>query len=179
MKTLGKLIFLVILFSCNQRIDNKSPEENNELQEVDKLENKINSLVLSAKPYNDTVTELELFENYFSKVRDYMESSTDSLVIIKSKEILDNQNELLSLYYKKVDIANIRKGTITTIADGYDVGKVNVWSSTDGSSRTIRGYFIKGDKVDVIESDGPYYLVYSKSKNLKGFLMKGFVVNIK
>ena len=71
----------------------------------------------------------------------------------------------------------IATGRITTIADGIDVGKVNLWSSTDGSTRRIVKSLRNGDKVVVWKDANPYFQVESASRDgIKGYCMKGFVV---
>ena len=71
----------------------------------------------------------------------------------------------------------IATGRITTIADGFDVGIVNLWSSTDGSTRKIVKSLRNGDKVVVWKDADPYYQIESASRDgIKGYCMKGFVV---
>jgi hypothetical protein len=66
----------------------------------------------------------------------------------------------------------IGTGKITTIADGYDVKRVNLFSSTS-SNRTINCYLKKEDKVNILEDADPYYLVEQvSSKGCKGYCMK-------
>lgn len=64
-------------------------------------------------------------------------------------------------------------GKITTIADGTDVGKVNIWSSAS-SNRSVKCSLSNNTRVRIIRSDGPYYLVESSS-GCRGYCMKGFV----
>ena len=71
----------------------------------------------------------------------------------------------------------IATGKITTIADGIDVQKVNLWSSTDGSTRRVVKSLRNGDRVVVWKDAEPYYQVESASKDgIKGYCMKGFVI---
>ena len=79
---------------------------------------------------------------------------------------------------KKTDSNQIEigRGTITTIADDYDVKKVNLWSST-GSERKITGSMQNGEQVIILKDDDPYYLVKSANGDgRKGYCMKGFVI---
>lgn len=72
----------------------------------------------------------------------------------------------------------IGSGTITTIADGFDVKIVNLWSSS-GNDRKIIAKMSKGDKVNIIEDDDPYYYIELVKSNTKGYCMKGYVTSIK
>lgn len=69
----------------------------------------------------------------------------------------------------------IPTGKITTIADGMDVGQVNLWSSTSSSRRKV-GSLGKGAKVIILEDSDPYYLIETKDGKKKGYCMKGFVI---
>jgi hypothetical protein len=72
------------------------------------------------------------------------------------------------------DIAvNYPTGKITTIADGYDVGHVNLWSSS-GSTRKVIGRLNSGEPVSILEDADPYYKIKVQGK--VGFLAKGFVI---
>lgn len=72
----------------------------------------------------------------------------------------------------------IGSGTITTIADGFDVKIVNLWSSSS-NDRKIIAKMSKGDKVHIIEDNDPYYYIELVKSNKKGYCMKGFVTSIK
>lgn len=75
--------------------------------------------------------------------------------------------------------AALGKGTITTIADGYDVHRVNLWSSTDGN-RTMTGFLTMGEKVNILGDDDPYFYVESANGDgREGYCMKGFVIEEK
>ena len=70
----------------------------------------------------------------------------------------------------------IGRGKITTIADGFDVKRVNLWSSIS-TGRKIVAYMTNGEEVLILKDVDPYYLVESvKSDGRKGYCMKGFVV---
>ena len=76
----------------------------------------------------------------------------------------------------KVEIQPISFGKITTIADGFDVKRVNLWSSTN-AKRKVQAFMTNGEKIKVLEDSDPYYLVESvNGDGRKGFCMKGFVV---
>jgi len=67
------------------------------------------------------------------------------------------------------------KGKITTLVDGTDVGRVNLWDTAD-EFRIMNGFLTNGDEVIILEDNGPYYLVESvEFKNRKGYCMKDFV----
>lgn len=70
----------------------------------------------------------------------------------------------------------IGRGIITTIADGYDVKEVNLWSSTT-SDRKRTGSMRNGEEVIILKEDVPYYLIESaKGDGRKGYCMKEFVI---
>ena len=72
--------------------------------------------------------------------------------------------------------AVIGYGVITTIADGYDVKEVNLWSSTD-SNRRRTGSMRNGEEVIILKKDVPYYLIESANGDgRKGYCMKEFVI---
>ena len=80
----------------------------------------------------------------------------------------ENRNETI--------IKPIGKGKITTIADGYDVKRVNLWSSVS-SERKIIAYMTNGEEVLILKDADPYYLVESANKDgRKGYCMKGFII---
>ena len=69
----------------------------------------------------------------------------------------------------------IGKGKITTMADGIDVQRVNLWSTT-GSNRITTSHLIHGEKVIVLREEGPYYLIETVNVDgRKGYCMKEFV----
>lgn len=77
---------------------------------------------------------------------------------------------------KKEETKVIGTGKITTIADGYDVQRVNLFSTTS-PDRTINCFLTKGDKVNILEDADPYYLVEKvDKKECKGYCMKEFVI---
>lgn len=65
-------------------------------------------------------------------------------------------------------------GYVTTIADGYDVKQVNLWSKYDGNRRVV-GKMFKGDKVEILGEYDPYVWVKTKD-GTKGWCMDGFIV---
>ena len=70
----------------------------------------------------------------------------------------------------------IGRGIITTIADGYDVKVVNLWSSTD-SKRKRTGSMRNGEEVIILKEEAPYYLIQSANGDgRKGYGMKEFVI---
>jgi hypothetical protein len=62
---------------------------------------------------------------------------------------------------------------ITTIADGYDVGRVNLWSSPTSNRRQV-AFCINNEKVEVLEYSGEYVKV-KKSNGAEGWCMTGFL----
>ncbi len=77
---------------------------------------------------------------------------------------------------KSVEIQPIAFGKITTIADGFDVKKVKLWSSTS-TNRRVQAFMTNGEKIKILEDSDPYYLVESvNGDGRKGYCMKGFVV---
>lgn len=67
-------------------------------------------------------------------------------------------------------------GRITSIADGVELGKVNLWSSTS-SSRSIECTVIKGQKVRITEDADPYYYVEAIGRSdCEGYCMKEFII---
>jgi hypothetical protein len=82
-----------------------------------------------------------------------------------------NNNEV-----KKEQTKPVATGNITSIADGFDVQRVNIFNSTS-SNRTINCYLKNGDKVNILEDVDPYYLVEKMDeKTCRGYCMKGFVI---
>lgn len=66
-------------------------------------------------------------------------------------------------------------GRINTVADGVELGKVNLWSSTT-SDRTIRCSVVKGQKVRIKQDADPYYYVEAVGRSgCEGYCMKEFV----
>ena len=75
-----------------------------------------------------------------------------------------------------VEIQPIAFGKITTITDGFDVKKVNLWSSTN-TDRKVLASMRNGEKIKVLQDSDPYYLVESLNEHgKKGYCMKEFVV---
>jgi hypothetical protein len=77
---------------------------------------------------------------------------------------------------KKEIVKQFVTGTITSIADGFDVKRVNLYNSTS-SDRRISCYLLNGDKIRILEDAEPYYLVEKIDGQVcKGYCMKGFIV---
>ena len=90
------------------------------------------------------------------------------VLLVLSCNKTENQNETIT--------KSIGKGKITTIADGYDVKRVNLWSSIS-SERKIVAYMTKGEKVIILKDADPYYLVESANMDgRKGYCMKDLVI---
>ena len=70
----------------------------------------------------------------------------------------------------------VRLGYITTMADGIDVGAVNLWNRTD--SRRIKNCeMYNGEEVMIDKIKNDYYYVIANDGSLrKGWCMKGFVI---
>lgn len=67
-------------------------------------------------------------------------------------------------------------GIIITIADGYDVKRVNLFTSTS-PDRTITCFLTNGEKVKILLDADPYYFVErANGKGCRGYCMKGFVI---
>jgi hypothetical protein len=67
-------------------------------------------------------------------------------------------------------------GRITSIADGVELGKVNLWTSTS-SNRSVECTVIKGQKVRITEDADPYYYVEAIGRSdCEGYCMKEFVI---
>jgi hypothetical protein len=74
---------------------------------------------------------------------------------------------------KKKEPKKKQYAVITSIADGYDVGKVNLWSSTL-ETRAQVGSCANNEKVEVLEYSNGYVKV-KKSNGLEGWCMTGFL----
>jgi len=73
-------------------------------------------------------------------------------------------------------IIKIGSGTITTIADGFDVQRVNLWNSIS-SGRKVSAYMTNGEEVIILKDEDPYFLVESANGDgRKGYCMKDFVI---
>lgn len=70
----------------------------------------------------------------------------------------------------------IGKGKPTTMADGMDVQRVNLWSTTH-SNRVTTSHLTNGKKVIILKDEDPYYLIETANGDgRKGYCMKGFVI---
>lgn len=96
------------------------------------------------------------------------------LFACNEKRITDNTKE--SKEINNVGMQPIAFGKITTIADGFDVKKVKLWSSTS-TNRKVLAFMTNGEKIKVLQDSDPYYLVESvNGAGRKGYCMKGFVI---
>ena len=63
---------------------------------------------------------------------------------------------------------------ITTIADGFDVKRVNLFDSTDGNTRKVISYCSNNEKVEVIyRMEG--YVKVRKKDGVEGWCLEGFL----
>lgn len=71
---------------------------------------------------------------------------------------------------------HIRTGTINTIADGFDVRHVNIWSSCSNGRYKLY-HLNNGIKVEIVDENDIYYKVRPLNEPSKeaGWCMKGFV----
>jgi len=73
-------------------------------------------------------------------------------------------------------------GTVNTIVDGFDVERVNLWSTTDDDRKTI-GKCINGEFVEILdtfnldstEEGAKYYIKIKTSNGAEGWFLNGFV----
>lgn len=62
------------------------------------------------------------------------------------------------------------------MADGMDVQRVNLWSTTH-SNRVTTSHLTNGKKVIILKDEDPYYLIETANGDgRKGYCMKGFVI---
>lgn len=52
---------------------------------------------------------------------------------------------------------------------------VNVWSSTNPSSRVIKGTLKNNERVLIMKDEDPYYFIQTVDNKLHGYVMKAFV----
>lgn len=154
--------YSVVLFSCSF---NKSEKDAITAEESAKNKYELAKEAFKDGRYSDA-------KNLFLQVQKGFYEYDSSLIYIQE---IDKESDLTGSK-KESNQTKYRQGTITTIADGYDVQRVNLWSTT-GSGRSIVGYFVNGDKVMIVKDEDPYYKVRSISNdNLEGYCMKGFVI---
>lgn len=99
------------------------------------------------------------------------------LVIVGLAIVIESRGEKDStaVSIDKVDSNNPTNCRINSVADGVELGKVNLWTSTT-SSRKIVCAAVKGQKVKIVKSDGPYHYVEAIGRpDCAGYCMKGFV----
>jgi hypothetical protein len=88
----------------------------------------------------------------------------------------DKSVEEISTVEQKPTPKPIGKGKITTMADGMDVQRVNLWSST-GYDRVTTSHLTNGEKVLILKDAGQYYLIETANGDgRKGYCMKEFVI---
>ena len=90
------------------------------------------------------------------------------------KRTTDETNETTE--NNNVEMQPIAFGKITTITDGFDVKKVNLWSSTN-TDRKVLASMKNGEKIKVLQDSDPYYLVESLNEDGRnGYCLKEFLV---
>lgn len=100
------------------------------------------------------------------------------------RKIEDKQIEEIQISEQKSVVEEseeepLGKGKITTMADGVDVQRVNLWSTT-GSDRVTTSHLTNGEKVIVLKDEDPYYRVETANGDgRKGYCMKEFVIRSK
>jgi len=95
-----------------------------------------------------------------------------TIILIAFLFLACNQNE----NQEEKDIAEIGFGTITTMTDGFDVQRVNLWNSIS-SGRKVLAYMTNGEEVIILKDEEPYFLVESANGDgRKGYCMKNFVI---
>lgn len=67
-----------------------------------------------------------------------------------------------------------RIGTINTVVDGFDVEKVNLWSSTGHERKIVTSLYNK-TKVKILNETSDYYLVQDEKSGISGYCMKEFI----
>lgn len=66
-----------------------------------------------------------------------------------------------------------KKAKITSIADGYDVERVNLWSSTS-ENRVIIDHCVNNEDIIILEYSLPYVKIKKKNGSV-GWVMDGFI----
>ncbi len=80
---------------------------------------------------------------------------------------------------KSTPVELLGTGKITTMADGFDVKRVNLFSATSGD-RKIDAFLTNGTTVKILLDAEPYYFVETTNGDGKrGYCMKGFVIRDK
>ncbi|MEI6950795.1 hypothetical protein V9K67_26670 [Paraflavisolibacter sp. H34] len=73
----------------------------------------------------------------------------------------------------------IGKGTITAMADGTYIGKVNLWSSSKSPDKTINAALPDNTDVDILDINGDYFFVRNSLNHKEyGFCNKAFVTEV-
>lgn len=97
----------------------------------------------------------------------------------KFEEIATSATKSIDEEPKKEELKPIGKGEITTMADGMDVQRVNLWSTTS-SDRVTTSHLTNGEKVIILQDEDPYYLIETASGDgRRGYCMKDFVIKSK
>lgn len=106
------------------------------------------------------ILEMRAFENCYQVYKFYKFGDTKKMI----KYITKIQTTPKKKQYARV----------TTVADGYDVQVVNLWSSTDGDTRRMVGTCSNNERVEVLSYSDPYVYV-RKSNGVKGYFMREFL----
>lgn len=113
----------------------------------------------------------------YNKVAKYHPGKPEAKQIANLKARLDKlvSDSIAKDNKRAVELATRKEyARVTTIADGYDLKHVNLWSSTDGSSRRVVGSCSNNERVEVINKSYPYVLV-RKSNGVEGYFMEEFL----
>lgn len=106
------------------------------------------------------ILEMRTFEDCYQVYKFYQFGDTNKMIKYVTK---------IQTTPKKKEYARV-----TTIADGYDVQVVNLWSSTDGSTRKVVGNCTNNERVEVLSYSDPYVYV-RKSNGVEGYFMREFL----
>jgi hypothetical protein len=164
-------------YGCDSSNEKMRLERINAIAELNGIESQIKWLVENASPERDTAADRIYLKKVFAQIMEINSISEDSFLIAKSQRLIEDREMVFKTYYRKANDI-VGSGTITSIADGLDLVNVNLWNSVK-PNREIVGSLTNGDRVSILANNGEYYLVFSKSKNIRGYLMKGFVINVK
>lgn len=117
--------------------------------------------------------------NEFDKAKKYYEEVI-SIATVDDKKIWQNASEQINNWDENTkrftgytERSKKEYAVITTIADGYDVRKVNLWSTT-GTDRKIVDYCINNEKVEIDHRSNGYVYV-TKSNGISGYCLEGFL----
>ncbi len=152
---------------------NKAIEEYNKVKSIYPNSNSVPVAIYD-------LAHLYFFElNDFDKAKMHYEEVIN-IATVDDEEIRKNALEQLNHWDEKVEqfsgyAEKIKEkyATITTIADGYDVQKVNLWDSTD-ENRKIVGYCINNEKVKVGHRYKGYAYIIKKD-GTAGYCLEEFL----